>query len=205
MYSLLVLGGYCPGFFPMDIKKYNRIIAADSGYDNAKALSIEPNFVVGDFDSTNHKEELVAMGFKKMPRDKDETDAELALIECRKETPSYDILGGGEGRLDHTLSILSLFLKYDYPRYWFSRADTFITIKNKIRFTLPIGTELSFFSIERAFVTTTGLVWDINERKLDMEFLSLSNRVKDEEVSIECTSPILLRINPESFSSLRIL
>ena len=200
MASLVIIGGYAPKSFEMNIKAYDRIIAADSGYDTAKTLSIVPDLVVGDFDSTKYAEELIAKGYKQMPRDKDESDTELALMSLDKDS-AYDILGGGEGRVDHLLSIMSLFKEYGYPRYWFTRVDTIITIIGKRIIKLPINTELSLFSIYGANVSTSGLVWDLEARELDQSFLSLSNRTREEEISIICDRPILLRLNPNSFSS----
>ena len=199
MRTLVIIGGHAPSVFPMDKKGYDRIVAADSGYDTAMSFPIVPDLVVGDFDSTSFREELLEKGYRQVPRDKDETDTELALQNIDGE---YDILGGGEGRLDHILSILSLFPRYGYPRLWFTRSDTMISIKGRKEFSLPLGTELSLFSIFGSTVTTKGLFWDIENRRLDQAFLSLSNRTKDESIIIESDEPVFMRVAPDDFSFL---
>lgn len=196
MHTLVVIGGFCPSSFPIDRSYYDTIIAADSGYDNAIGLSLVPDIVVGDFDSTSYPDRLVGMGFERSPRDKDESDTELAL---RLVDGGYDLLGGGEGRLDHTLSILSLFDKYSYPRYWFTRADTMISIEGTRVFSPQVSTELSLFSISGSTVTTQGLFWDIDNKRLDRSFLSLSNRTKDKTISIKSEGMLFLRIDPKDF------
>jgi thiamine pyrophosphokinase len=59
------------------------IIAADGGTRHCKALGIKPNVIVGDFDSLGHDEvstyESQGVEMIKFPRDKNETDLELAL------------------------------------------------------------------------------------------------------------------------------
>ena len=85
-------------------------IAADSGYKNAKLLGIEPKILVGDFDSMNKDEfegentEIITV-----PAEKDFTDTQLAVSEAVKRgAKQIIIIGGLSGRLDHTLSNLSI-------------------------------------------------------------------------------------------------
>lgn len=195
MRTLVIIGGYAPDSFDYGFA-YDRIIAADSGYDTARKLGIEPDLVVGDFDSTSYIDEILKKSFKRMPKDKDETDAELALMEVEGE---YDLLGGGEGRLDHTLAILMLFGKYGYPRYWFTREDTLIAISEEMDFYLPKDIELSLFALSSSVVSTKGLFWDMESRVLDSTFLSLSNRMREDRARVTATSPVFLRLAPKDF------
>ena len=79
MKDLIIIGGKAPESIALDLGSYRRIIAADSGYDTARRLSISPDIVVGDFDSTALSAELEAMGYEACPRDKDDTDAAIAI------------------------------------------------------------------------------------------------------------------------------
>ncbi len=196
MSTLLIVGGFAPERLPISAKSYDKVIAADSGYDTALKFSIVPDYVVGDFDSTSYSQYLIESGYEKKPKDKDETDTELAL---QKVVGEYDILGGGEGRLDHILSILSLFPRYGYPRYWFTRSDTLITVKGRKKLYFPISTELSIFTLFKAYVTTSGLVWNLKDRLLDQGFLSQSNRIGEENATIYSTSEVFVRVDPDSF------
>lgn len=88
------------------------IIAADSGYRNAKLLGIKPTVLLGDFDSLP-REELneAAEGAEviTVPKEKDFTDTQLAVdTALKKGATEIIIIGGLDGRLDHTLSNLAI-------------------------------------------------------------------------------------------------
>ena len=87
------------------------VIAADSGYDNAKALGYAGrcDFIVGDFDSTKEKAFCSRAKIVRVPAEKDETDTQLAInTALNNGANELYIIGGLSGRLDHTLSNLYL-------------------------------------------------------------------------------------------------
>ena len=87
------------------------VIAADSGYDNAKMLGYAErcDFVVGDFDSTKERAFCSRAKIVRVPSEKDETDTQLAInIAIENGADDLYIVGGLSGRLDHTLSNLYL-------------------------------------------------------------------------------------------------
>ena len=87
------------------------VIAADSGYDNAKKLGLAErcDFIVGDFDSTKEKAFCSRAKIVRVPAEKDETDTQLAInIALENGADELYIIGGLSGRLDHTLSNLYL-------------------------------------------------------------------------------------------------
>jgi thiamine pyrophosphokinase len=87
------------------------VIAADSGYDNAKALGYAErcDFVVGDFDSTGEKAFCSRAKIIRVPSEKDETDTQLAInTAIENGADELYIIGGLTGRLDHTLSNIYL-------------------------------------------------------------------------------------------------
>ncbi len=87
------------------------VIAADSGYDNAKVLGYAErcDFIVGDFDSTNERAFPSRAKIVRVPAEKDETDTALAVnIALESGANELYIAGGLSGRLDHTLSNLYL-------------------------------------------------------------------------------------------------
>ena len=87
-------------------------IAADVGADNAKLLGDTPDIIVGDFDSA--KLDMLKKDFPKaeitvVPAEKDFTDSELAIeTAIKKGATEIVIIGGLDGRLDHTLTNISL-------------------------------------------------------------------------------------------------
>ena len=87
------------------------VIAADSGYDNAKKLGYAErcDFIVGDFDSTKERAFCSRAKIIRVPSEKDETDTQLAINTAIEN--GYEelyIIGGLSGRLDHTLSNIYL-------------------------------------------------------------------------------------------------
>jgi thiamine pyrophosphokinase len=90
------------------------VIAADSGYDHARAHGIEVDLLVGDLDSISPAalEEAKAAGIpiELHPTAKDATDLALALLEARDlGATQVTVIAGDGGRLDHLLtSVLAL-------------------------------------------------------------------------------------------------
>ena len=89
------------------------ILCADGGTRHALALGLKPNLVVGDMDSLgkNIWQELEKTGvsIELFPRDKNETDLELAInraIELGQK--EIIVIGALGGRLDQTLGNISL-------------------------------------------------------------------------------------------------
>ncbi len=202
MKDLVIIGGASPESLPVNVGDYRRIIAADSGYDTAKRLGLVPSVVLGDFDSTALYDEIISEGFVPCPRDKDDTDAAMAIREAGGE---YDLVGGGEGRLDHTLSLFVAFRTISAPSKWFMRSDTLITAEGHFAFSAPRGTDISIIPLDKSIVTTDGLRWDITSKELSGVFISQSNRVQERVVTIDCTSPVFLRFFPEDYTSVEVL
>lgn len=89
-------------------KKGDLRIAADSGYLNAKALGEDVDILLGDFDSFTQAPPKDVEVIK-VPAKKDFTDTQLAVkTALEKGATDIVIIGGLSGRLDHTLSNLSI-------------------------------------------------------------------------------------------------
>ena len=85
------------------------VIAADSGYKNARLLGERPQIVLGDFDSLGSAELPEGIEILQVPAEKDFTDTQLAVdTAVKKGVDEIIIIGGLDGRLDHTLSNLSI-------------------------------------------------------------------------------------------------
>ena len=85
------------------------VIAADSGYHNAIALGEKPAILLGDMDSIKESELPKDIEILQVPAEKDFTDTQLAVDTAIKQgAREIVIVGGLDGRLDHTLSNLSI-------------------------------------------------------------------------------------------------
>lgn len=88
------------------------VLAADGGAAYLAGLGIEPQAVVGDFDSLDGMvaEALRAAGVELLrhPVQKDVTDGELAVGEALRRGAAEVLLVGAVGALDHTLGHLAI-------------------------------------------------------------------------------------------------
>ena len=95
------------------IRAADLLIAADGGALPLLRAGIVPHVAIGDMDSIGAAglAELEAHGVapQRFPRDKDETDLELALLYAAAAgATAIDILGALGGRWDHTLANVAL-------------------------------------------------------------------------------------------------
>lgn len=111
MYSVIVANAPDLDLVPYldTVRSADLVIAADGGAIPLLRAGVLPHVVVGDLDSLNapNREVLAARGveLRRFPRDKDETDFELALLlAVEREATAIDVLGALGGRWDHTLA-----------------------------------------------------------------------------------------------------
>ncbi len=93
-------------------KEGDLIVAADQGLKNALDLCETPAYFIGDCDS--FPEERIPLGIEKilLKPEKDMTDTQFALdFAISQGAEEIVIIGGLDGRLDHTLSNLALLEK----------------------------------------------------------------------------------------------
>jgi thiamine pyrophosphokinase len=95
------------------IKPQDLLIAADGGMHHMRRLGLRPHILIGDLDSTDPAlvGELRLQGVQIMqfPREKDETDLELALNVClEKGIKTIYLVAALGGRLDHLLGNILL-------------------------------------------------------------------------------------------------
>lgn len=90
-------------------EKGDTVIAADSGYLNAKRLGFPVDVLVGDFDSLGKENVPEGIETVELPAEKDLTDTQVALdIAIKSGARQIIIIGGLDGRLDHTLSNMAI-------------------------------------------------------------------------------------------------
>ena len=95
------------------VKADDYIICADGGTHHALALGITPHLLIGDMDSVTKDEvqrlKKADIPIELYPRDKNETDLELALNHALERKPTSMLIIAALGnRLDQTLGNISL-------------------------------------------------------------------------------------------------
>ena len=109
MRAFIYTGGYIDKQSVTEHPKSDDLrIAADAGYKNAKELGERVDVLLGDFDSyTDSLPDGVEI--LKAPAEKDFTDTQMAVKEAlARGADEIIFIGGLSGRLDHTLSNISL-------------------------------------------------------------------------------------------------
>ncbi len=110
MKAFIYTGGL---IFPENITEKSKAgdlrIAADGGYNNAKRLGVHVDILLGDLDSLGKVDVGEETEVIRVPAEKDFTDTQFAVeTAIARGAEEIVIIGGLSGRLDHTLSNLSI-------------------------------------------------------------------------------------------------
>lgn len=93
------------------LKGYECIVAADSGYDHLSQIGITPNILIGDLDSISAVPKDVEI--IKYPSKKDVTDFSICLEYCLgKKLSDVDVYCAWGNRADHSLASVFTMLEY---------------------------------------------------------------------------------------------
>lgn len=156
-------------------------IAADSGFDLAVRLGIEPDLLVGDFDSIASSAALKnfpAARIRRYPQEKDETDAEIGLrLLWEAGCEQVIVVGGGGGRLDHLLGIVSLFERGKTPRAWYTSREHIQVVDGELTITNCRGQTVSFFPLGGGAgrMSSRGLKWPLDGLHWERGEMGISN------------------------------
>ena len=170
--------------------KDDLIIAADGGYAAAIAAGLEPNVVIGDFDSGSVPE--AAAHVIKLNRDKDDTDMLAAVkLGLRRGYKTFVLYGGTGGRPDHTyanISTLAYLNAYD-ARGFLVDKSAIATVITDGDITLPKASHgtVSVFAYggTASGVTYKNLSYILNDVELTPDFpLGVSNATTDKPAKI---------------------
>ena len=202
--GVLLIGGAGPdpGRLLRIVKSGDLLCAADSGLDAALAAGFRPDGIVGDMDSISDialLKEFPADVVDIHPRDKDETDAELGIAWLRdRDCGTLIIIGGGEGRLDHTLALKALFGGNNPPTVWYTAREMIRSIEGSVEIHGEPGSAVSFFTTGCGpwKVGSTGLHWELGFVDWNIDTISLSNRINRNSAVVTVEKGRLLMIRP---------
>ncbi len=136
--GLVVTGGLAPDrvWFDYLRGRFDVVVAADSGLMTAISVGVPVDRVVGDMDSLEDYEMLSVFppeSVQVFSTEKDFTDTEIGLQTLKEMgCTSTTIYGGGGGRLDHLIGILTLFERDNPPVLWVSDSSVAIFIDTTI-------------------------------------------------------------------------
>ncbi|HHT01908.1 MAG TPA: thiamine diphosphokinase [Firmicutes bacterium] len=181
------------------------VIAADGGYYLAKALGLELDLLIGDFDSLPAelvRELAQTVTVIRFPVAKDMTDLELAMDwalarGCREIL----VLGGLGKRLDHTLGgiwLLPRWVRAGVPVMFWDPSCTVTAAEKEVVLTGQAGDILSLFPVTQLVegIETHGLKYPlVNGRLRWGETLGVSNEFQQATVRVTWRRGILLAVH----------
>ncbi len=182
------------------------IICANGGSHHALSLGLQPDLIIGDLDSIDAEDrkriEAAGIPVQQHPRDKNETDLELALQAALEQKPSAVVIIGALGkRLDQALGNIamlsspalgSLDVRLDdgLEEAWFCRGNARIEGR--------AGDIVSLIPWEAAVegVSTEGLRWPLRSETLYPERTrGISNELLQPTAEVRIASGLLLIIH----------
>lgn len=168
------------------------ILAADAGYENCKAAGVQPNQLLGDFDSMDQPQDFENVF--RAPVEKDDTDTMLAVrTGLAQGCTEFHIYGGTGGkRSDHTIANLQtlLFLREHGAHGYLYDNDFVWTVLQNESITIPKTVEWGLLSVfcmgDRAEgITLSGVQYSLTDGELTPGFpIGVSNHILDTQASV---------------------
>lgn len=206
---VIVTGGELgdPAFLREQVAAVNpvAVIGADRGARHLQAAGIVPTLIVGDMDSLDaesaRRYEELGCRFIRHPRQKDETDTELALGEAFRMAPTDVWIWGAMGyRIDHTLANLSLLVQGAEQGVEVKLIDEWCEVLLVTRRTVLAGEEGQTVSLLPFTGNVTGVTLSGFEYPLTKAVLAVghprgtSNRLVERQGIIELETGCLLAV-----------
>ncbi len=182
---IYLAGGVCPENITEHPKPGDLTLAADSGYLTAATLGERVDILVGDMDSLGDYKIPKDTEVINFPPEKDLTDAQLAVeTAIARGADDIVLVGGLDGRLDHTLSVISILEDMDgrgvraialsgYDRVRFIKSTSTLIPRSGYKYISVIARDekIKGLSIE-------GCKYPLNNTKLDRRLqYAISNEI----------------------------
>ena len=195
--------GSVPELLPPDRSSYF-LMCADGGYKKAFDAGVEPDLIIGDFDS--YKGELPPeIESRRLPVEKDDTDTRMCVrIAAERGHKHILIIGGLGGRLDHTFANIQTAagaLNSGVHITFRDKGNEFTVIRNssaavKKREHCHIGI-FSLSEISRG-VSYSGLYYDLSDYTMTSSYpIGVSNEFTADEAVISVKDGTLLIVLAE--------
>jgi thiamine pyrophosphokinase len=183
------------------------IIAADGGTRHALALGLTTNVIVGDLDSLPSDFEPSTFNGEIVlyPKDKNETDLELAIQHALTLKPEQIIiLGALGGRLDQTLGNIALISSLQLSTFNIRLDDGIEEVffcRDQVQINGISGDTVSLipWQGEVTGIVTTDLKWSLqNETLYPNKTRGISNEMLNDTAMIQIKSGLLLIVHRRS-------
>lgn len=189
-------------FIRQKVSQDDYFVFCDSGLKHKNALGVEPNLIVGDFDS--YENPNLSVETIVLPCEKDDTDTVFAAKEAVKRGfDDFLLIGMVGGRLDHTLGNISILL------YLFSLGkkaeiiDDYSEMQIVSNETVFVDDSYSYFSLlnitgEGEGITEKNAKYPLDNAKITCEYqYGISNEPlsgKTSEITVAKGKMLLIKI-----------
>lgn len=176
------------------------VIAVDGGIGYCSVLNLEPDLLLGDFDSVSDAEAKAVEELEhripdrviRLPKEKDDTDMLAALREgLHRGYRDFHIYGGTGGRFDHTFANIQclLFLKKQGAAGCLIGGNGVIMVlmNETVHFREGMEGYLSLFTLteESSGVTIEGMKYPLKDAVLRNDFpVGISNEFTGQEAAV---------------------
>jgi len=189
-----------------DFNKEDFILCADGGYAYALSEGIQPDVIIGDFDSLEGSPDDINPGNHcsviRLAAEKDDTDTMICLkYGIEKGYDNFFVIGGLGGRLDHTFANLqTMSYAIDHQKeIWFLDGKNRATLRNpgKLSVQRLEDFKISLFAFTDSChgVCISGVKYPLTDCLLANSFpLGVSNEFREDLAEIRHTDGKLLII-----------
>lgn len=192
MDAILITGGEIPEYkYVKELLQGKYICVADSGFDWVIKNNVKFDHIVGDMDSISNLSILDGIDSSKitlLPKDKDDTDTVYGLKFLKNlGAGSITIIGGGGGRLDHLLGIITLFESDLAPNYWYTHREIVIYVKGKYKLDKYFKHNVSIYPLGKNIcrINSFGLKWDLDKVNWQYKSIGISNYIERNDAWID--------------------
>lgn len=184
----------------LSVQEEDFVIAVDGGLSYCGILEVEPDLILGDFDSVSEQEKLAIEALQaeipdrivELPVEKDDTDMLAALKHgLALGYRDFRIYAGTGGRFDHTLANIQclLYLKnHDATGYLVDGTGMILVLQNEaVHLNKKLEGTMSLFALgkEAKGVTIQGMKYTLEDYTLTNDYpIGISNEFIGEEACI---------------------
>ena len=180
------------------LKNCKHIICTDGAADKIKEFGLEPNIVIGDFDSTKISSKERLGSWIETP-DQNKTDLEKTFEWCiSKNIKNITLLGAGGLREDHFLGNLYIVSKfYDNVNVKIiTNHSKIICVRGSKTIKTKKNQDISFIASELINkIKITGLKYSLTNEQLIPSSMAISNKSLGNEFHIESTGKVFVFLN----------
>ena len=184
----------------LSVQEEDFVIAVDGGLSYCGILEVEPDLILGDFDSVSEQEKLAIEALQaeipdrivELPVEKDDTDMLAALKHgLALGYRDFRIYAGTGGRFDHTLANIQclLYLKnHDATGYLVDGTGMILVLQNEaVHLNRKLEGTMSLFALGKKAkgVTIQGMKYTLEDYTLTNDYpIGISNEFIGEEACI---------------------